>query len=1071
MSHPPVCPICQSALPPCAPEGLCPRCLWASLLEPEDEEQEAGLTPLATPPGRESGILRDYELLNEIARGGMGVVYRARQTSLNRIVALKMIINMRLPGEAAMRRFRAEAEAVASLEHAHIVPIYDVGEDDGRPYFTMKFVAGGSLAGARPKPEGATLRASILLMAKVAHAVHHAHQRGILHRDLKPSNILLDDQGEPLITDFGLAQYTERESDLTLSGTVLGTPAYIAPEQATGGQHLTTAVDVYSLGAILYELLAGRPPFSGAGMMDVLHKVMQEEPARPSGDRDLQTICLKCLEKKPAARYSSAGALAEDLERWLRQEPILARPITPTERVVKWVRRYPARAALVGVGLLAPAVIIVVLLVTGAEVRRERNSALQHDQRATREAARAEASKQDAVGARDRDRQNLYAADILLAQHALDDGNLTLARSLLSGYQPANVSQTNSIHTTATDLRGFEWRLLWERSHGDPHQTLHGHSNAVQSVAFSPDSRLLASADAAGQIRLWEGPNHHPGATWQASDRPIVHLTISANAGALATADNLGRVRVWNVATHALVWEHEGRNPEGVQLSPTQPWIGVTDGTEMVETNSVARVVEWTTGKEILHVPVGDFEGFSKDGELAFITRRQGQGAELWELKTGKVIWTLRDYNGSLVVSPDGRHFAGRWPERGGIFLADMSGAVPPTVLMARFAARLSLCFSADGALLATVGSDQTVRLWDVTTQREVDRLWGHGGEIHGVAFSPDGKTMATASSDQTVVIWPTRRKVEADSITNSMPPYVLSPDGSKLAGMSWSVEGGNLRLTVWDLPTHHATLLGPAEGAPRPQFFSDDNSTLFTRSEPPPQGALPLLRWDLDAPTNPPTTTLLPSPGTNAFEGAAATPDGRIYALSRIGTEGITLWQPFTGKLLGELHSPTAEWLGMPCRFSPDGLRLVSCAYPNQLRISDLTEPGKVVAAAFPAPFVRRMSYSPDGKFLAVAGEDQSIHLLDTATLQELGLLQGHQQVVAVAFSPDGRTLASAGRGGVVKLWCWPARREVATLTQTLPDLCFVAFTPDGNTLIAGGWGPLGIFHVPSLAEIDRNP
>jgi len=210
---------------------------------------------------------------------------------------------------------------------------------------------------------------------------------------------------------------------------------------------------------------------------------------------------------------------------------------------------------------------------------------------------------------------------------------------------------------------------------------------------------------------------------------------------------------------------------------------------------------------------------------------------------------------------------------------------------------------------------------------------------------------------------------------------------------------------------------------------------------------------------------------GTNAFEGGAATPDGRIYALSRIGVEGISLWQPLTGEALGELHSPTAEWLGMPCRFSPDGRRLVSCAYPNQLRLSDLANPGKVVAAVFPAPFVRRMNTSPDGKTLAVAGDDHTIHLLDTTTLKELGQLQGHQQVVAVAFSPDGRTLASAGRGGVVKLWCWPARREVGSLTPGLPDLCFVAFTPDGNTLTAGGWGPLGIFHVPSLAEIDRRP
>jgi serine/threonine protein kinase len=406
----------------------------------------------------------DYELLEELGRGAMGAVWKVRQKSLNRVLALKLMLSGQFAGEAERRRFRTEVEAAASLDHPHLVPIYEVSEQDGRPYFTMKFMDGGSLGraiaswklktenckSAKP-PEGAlsvacssNLPFSILnsqfaiasLIAALARAVHHAHQRGIIHRDLKPSNILLDAQGQPHVADFGLAKRLERgcpqpqhvgnehaqkSSDMigktgtaaaeasrapgppdsqlstqpplnsqTLTGATLGTPAYMAPEQAAGkSRDVTTAADVYSLGAILYELLAGWPPFTGASPLEILRKVVDEEPVPPSIvrssrrkeahssrsaignqqlavdqslltsaateklDRDLETICLKCLEKNPADRYPSADALADDLERWQRHEPILARPASPWDRARKWVRRNPVVAALSGLLLAA----------------------------------------------------------------------------------------------------------------------------------------------------------------------------------------------------------------------------------------------------------------------------------------------------------------------------------------------------------------------------------------------------------------------------------------------------------------------------------------------------------------------------------------------------------------------------------------------------------------------------------------------------------------------------------------------------------------------------------------------
>ncbi|HLX61387.1 MAG TPA: WD40 repeat domain-containing serine/threonine-protein kinase [Planctomycetota bacterium] len=323
---------------------------------------DTSTTPNAADP-RTIRYFGDYELLSEIARGGMGVVYKARQVSLNRTVAVKLILSGQLAGADDVKRFRAEAEAAASLDHPNIVPIYEIGEHEGNQYFSMKLIEGTSLAKQIPMlvkdPRGA-----VKLLATVARGIHYAHQRGILHRDLKPANILLDKQDHPHITDFGLAKRVEHDSGLTQSGAILGTPAYMSPEQASGqSKRLSVAADVYSLGAIFYEMLCGSPPFKADSAMGVLMKVQTEEPRaprqiNPNLDRDLETICLKCLEKDPKRRYGSADAMADELERWLRGEPIQARPTTRVERTLKWVKRKPLAAAFIAVSVTALAALL-----------------------------------------------------------------------------------------------------------------------------------------------------------------------------------------------------------------------------------------------------------------------------------------------------------------------------------------------------------------------------------------------------------------------------------------------------------------------------------------------------------------------------------------------------------------------------------------------------------------------------------------------------------------------------------------------------------------------------------------
>ena len=366
------CNECGAALPVSAPFGLCPRCLVQMGLElvpaapggSQPVKLEAQSPPQPRLGAETIRYFGDYELLEEIARGGMGVVYKARQVSLNRIVAVKMLLFGKFSSDEFVRRFRAEAEAVASLRHPHIVAIHEIGEHQGHHYFSMDYVAGQNLAErAKDIPLPPELAAEYL--KTIADAIHYAHQHGVLHRDLKPSNVLIDALDQPHITDFGLAKRLGHDSNLTLRGDLLGTPNYMAPEQANRAQNeVSVATDVYSLGAMLYYLLTGRPPFLAESVPETLRLVLDSEPVPPrvlnqEVPRDLQTICLKCLGKEPSNRYADAAAVAADLALWQAGKPIAARPAQPVEKIWRWCRRQPALASLLGMVLMLLACIAV----------------------------------------------------------------------------------------------------------------------------------------------------------------------------------------------------------------------------------------------------------------------------------------------------------------------------------------------------------------------------------------------------------------------------------------------------------------------------------------------------------------------------------------------------------------------------------------------------------------------------------------------------------------------------------------------------------------------------------------
>ena len=465
------CPKCGATVPEEGWEGLCPKCLVrVSLEDPEQggpQLSEFGAhasPPSATANPLPSGMSKaetdgsaignrtseidnpklryfgDYELFEEIARGGMGVVYKARQLTLNRLVALKMILSGRLASASEVQRFRTEAEAAAQLDHPNIVPIYEVGEHYGQHYFSMKLVEGPNLAAGAASRQNATdhpeagfsqsaavLRDAATLLAKVSRAVHYAHQRGVLHRDIKPTNILVDQRGEPQLTDFGLARLVEKDSSLTQSLAVLGSANYMSPEQAKGhARQLTTATDVYGLGAVLYEMLTGRPPFQGETFVETLRKVIEKEPVPPSKlfrdrvsklpitnrksqiDLDLETICLKCLNKDPQQRYGSAEAVAVDLEHWLAHEPITARPIGRAAKAWRWCRHNPVVA-----GFAAATIVLLLAVAIGSpiaalRINRER---LRADGKAKDEALQRAQAEEMVTRLEIQNAEQLFAAD------------------------------------------------------------------------------------------------------------------------------------------------------------------------------------------------------------------------------------------------------------------------------------------------------------------------------------------------------------------------------------------------------------------------------------------------------------------------------------------------------------------------------------------------------------------------------------------------------------------------------------------------------------------------------------
>jgi WD40 repeat protein/serine/threonine protein kinase len=1013
-----------------------------------------------------------YQLLAPLGQGGMGTVYLAYQPSAERLVALKALSHA-LDGPEDFERFRREAQTLAAIEHPHIVAVYGAGEHHGRPFYGMEYCPGGSLADRLRRSHLHPLEAAALVKT-LARAIHAAHQAGIVHRDLKPSNVLLSDADcesrlaesgsssetirgwrseirNPKLADFGLAKEVDATVQ-TQSGALLGTPQYMAPEQARGdvGQ-IGVATDVYGLGALLYECLTGRPPFCAATILQTVLEVIANDappPTRfePGIPRGLETICLKCLNKAPALRYENAAALADDLERFERGEPIRARRVSAAKRTWHGLMRRPVAASLLAATMAAIAISLPLtrwalgerkgavaaqrdIRLQAIRNRYERALSVEEEEGSSGVVVRLSECLRDAVQA------EAFALEESIRRQ-LDAWSSDFRRrpKIFAGHEKTVFAVDYNSDGTKI-LTGSEdgTAQIWNEQTGEPIGRPLRHADTVFAVAFSPDGRHVLTGSADGTAQRWLVATSEPdGPPLKHQDR-VLAVAFSPDGTKILTASHDQTAKLWNASTgeplHSLT--HPGI-VRAVAFSPDGNTIltGCDDATARTWATATGTPLGW----QVRHRDRVFAVAFSGDGKIV-LTGSQDKTAQLWDAATGSRI-------GPSVVHLET------------VFAVD---------------------FSSDGSSFLTASDDGTVRLWDTATGRALGRLehrdrvraavfnpdgtrvltgsWDHvarqwtlegpalikqGSEVHAVAFSPDGASVVTGSGDGTARLWDRRGAPIGKIMQHAafVTAVAFSPDGRFVLTAS-----GDGTARLWDART------GEPVGTPATHQsaiwrigFVSDGRRFVTASK---DGTARL--WDTAScqPQYPPLDHHCP-----VFT-LAVSPDSKTFLTGDIKSFA-RLWNAETGESLG---TPFEHNRGVSAAaFSPDGTKVLTGSWDLTAQLWDLATGQRVGQALQHQGPIVAVAFSPDGNLIATASADKTAQLWDAADCRLLCPPLRHEGgVTTAAFSADGKMLLTTSEDGMARLWDTSTGTRLGPVLLHKREVTDGVFSHNGESILTG--------------------
>jgi WD40 repeat protein/tRNA A-37 threonylcarbamoyl transferase component Bud32 len=997
--------------------------------------------------------IRRYEILSIVGSGGMGIVYLGRHKELNRRVAIKTLKGEALADPEFRDRFKAEAEAIARLQHPNVIQVFEVGsiepdtaEGYPSPFIALEFVDGGSLTQHTQTPQPPRKAAkTIEILARAAHA---AHLLGIVHRDLKPGNVLLTLEGVPKIADFGIAKQIDADNSiasrtLTRTGTVMGTPEYIAPEQLDK-QDATPAIDIYALGVMLYELLTARVPFQGATFADTMILAVRQEavpPRRlqPNIPRDLETICLKCLEKTPGKRYESAEALADDLARWADGRAIRARSVGMLGRSVRWAKRNPTVALLwVAIMLVAVAGVAGVLWKWN-EARANAIQSQDNASRANDAAFAANEAANNAQVAAAQERWERYRMSVFAAASALRLHDVNSARRALDD-APEN-------------YRDWVWDLLHAQLDRSQHILPVG-GLIAGTVKFTPDGRWVVGLDADRSICLWDLTlrratvpvrGEQVEKVWISNDGTmlaynlegsvivlcdastgqsrtvlrghtggIADLWFTSEGGRLVSIGSDRTVRLWDARSgrsiHVFVAPPEA---SPLYVSPDLRLIvGQCEGT------LVPRIWDRETGRELArlhgHQDRIRIAQYSPAGDrIVTVEPFPSNIIRLWELPSGKLLATLRGHENvvnNMIFSSDGRQLATSSLDRT-VRLWDLSGEpvggelTPRHVLRGHTGWVTHVFFSSDNTRIVSSSQDRTLRYWNAKSGAQIAVFRGHSKGLFAATGRADGSMLTSFAGDCTLRQWDVGEAERAYAL-NAHESFVYGvachPDGRRIASAGWD---GTVR--IWNVATGQ-------------QLFALDHRT--------------------------------PTIESMMVNAVAYHPAGRLLA-SITRDESVMLWDAETGKRLHQWKIPSRTWQDSRITFSPDGNLLAAGAADGRVHLWDVNTYNEVGTLANHKDGIRDVAFSPNRRWLASSGEDGdcTVQVCDVLTKQQVQILRGHKVCVyAIAWNAAGTLLASASTDGQVYIWDTATWQKVGELRNGV-SVHSIAFTPNGKLLAVG--------------------